>query len=94
MEHSGGGQHNAMGTDYRIESTGNAFIVIDNAGEQVGAYPTEVAAQQEIERCKKEDAMWEAAERLVDEAIKSHMKMFDVDRQTAAYWINSATGGT
>jgi len=82
-----------MTNEYRIESVSNAFIVIDDLGEPVGRYPTEEAAQQDIERCKKEDAMWETAKLLVDTAIKSHMKIHGVDRETAAYWINSALGG-
>jgi hypothetical protein len=36
--------------------------------------------------------MWEPAKRLVDVAIKIHMETFDVHRQTAAYWVNSAMG--
>ncbi len=82
-----------MTNEYRIEPVSNAFIVIDDLGEPVGRYPTEEAAQQDIERCKKEDAMWETAKLLVDTAIKSHMKIHGVDRETAAYWINSALGG-
>jgi hypothetical protein len=80
-------------SEYRIESVGHAFSVIDDAGEKVDTYSTEAAAQQDIERCKREDAMWEAAKRLVDAAIKTHMETFAVDRETAAYWINSAMGG-
>jgi hypothetical protein len=84
-----------MSTEYRIEPIDNAFIVIDPWGEQlVHAYPTEDAARQDIERCKKEEAMWETAKLLVDAAIKAHMQMHDLDRKTAAYWINSALGGT
>jgi hypothetical protein len=84
-----------MSTKYRIESAGPAYIVIDPWGEQlVDTYPTEDAARQDIERCKKEDAMWETAKLLVDAAIKAHMQIHDVDRETAAYWINSALGGT
>ena len=41
-----------MTNEYRIESTGNAFTVIDDAGEQVDTYATEAAAQQDMERCK------------------------------------------
>ena len=82
-----------MTNDYRIEPVGSAFIVIDDLGEPVGRYPTEEAAQQDIQRCKREDAMWETAKLLVDVAIKAHMQMHDVDRETAAYWINSAMGG-
>jgi hypothetical protein len=82
-----------MTNDYRIEPVGSAFIVIDDLGEPVGRYPTEDAARQGIERCKKEDAMWETAKLLVDAAIKAHMQIHDVDRETSAYWINSALGG-
>ncbi len=82
-----------MTNDYRIEPVGSAFIVIDDLGEPVGRYPTEEAAQQDIQRCKREDAMWETAKLLVDVAIKAHMQMHDVDRETSAYWINSALGG-
>ena len=82
-----------MSNDYHIEPVGSAFIVIDDLGEPVGRYPTEEAAQQDIERCKKEEAMWETAKLLVDAAIKAHMQIHDVDRETAAYWINSALGG-
>jgi hypothetical protein len=30
----------------------------------------------------------------VDAAIKAHMQIHDVDRETASYWENSALGGT
>ena len=82
-----------MSTEYRIEPVGNQFIVVDPWGEIVGRYPAEGAALQDIERCKKEDAMWETAKLLVDAAIKAHMQIHDVDRETAAYWVNSALGG-
>jgi hypothetical protein len=44
-----------INTNHCIEPVGPAFIVIDPAGEQVGTYPTKEAAQQEIERCKREE---------------------------------------
>ena len=76
--------------DYRIEPVGTAFIVIDGLGEQVNTYPTEDAAQQDIERCHKEDAMWETAKQLVDTAIKAHMRIHDVDRETAKRLIRDS----
>jgi hypothetical protein len=80
-----------MSTEYRIESSGNTFIVIDPWGEQlVQTYPTEEAAKQDIELCKREDAMWETAKLLIDTAIRAHMQMHDLDRKTARYWISSA----
>lgn len=82
-----------MKYEYRIEPVANAFIVIDDLGEPVGRYPTAEEAQKDIERCKREDAMWESAKLLVDAAVKAHMEMFGVDRETARYWINSALGG-
>ena len=83
-----------MSTEYCIEPAGTGFIVIDPWGEQlVHTYPTEDAARHDIERCKKEEAMWETAKLLVDTAIKAHMQIHDVDCETASYWINSALGG-
>jgi hypothetical protein len=79
-----------MSNGYRIQSAGPAFIVIDPAGEQVGTYPTEAAAGHDIGRCKKEDAMYAAAKQLVDTAIKAHMQMHSVDRETARYWVSTA----
>jgi hypothetical protein len=34
--------------------------------------------------------MWETAKSLVDIAIKAHMEMHNVDRETSRYWIQSA----
>jgi len=83
-----------MSNEYHIEPAGPAFIVIDPWGEQlVNTYPTIEAARQDIERCKREDAMYETAKQLVDTAIKAHMQMFEVDRETARYWVSSAGRG-
>ena len=84
-----------MSIEYRIEPVGNQFIVIDPWGKNlVDSFLTEEEAQHAIEECKKEDAMWETTELLVDPAIKAHMQMHDVDREIGAYWINSALGGS
>jgi hypothetical protein len=77
-----------MENEYSIEPVGVQFAVVDPWGEQVGTYPTEEAAKQDIERCKKDDAML-----LVDNAVEAHMEKFGIDRETASYWINSALGG-
>jgi hypothetical protein len=77
--------------NYRVEPAGDHFIVIDPWGERlVNDYPTEEAAEEDIVRCRKEDAMWETAKHLVDIAVKAHMDVHDVDRKTARYWIRSA----
>ena len=69
----------------------NSFVVIDPAGEIVNRYTTEDAALQDIGRCKKEDAMYATAKQLVDTAINAHMQVFGVDRETARYWVCSAS---
>jgi hypothetical protein len=80
-----------MSTEYRIQPTGNHFTIIDPWGEHlVNVFPTEDAAKQEIERCKRNDEMWEAAKLMVEAAIKTHMELFGVDRETSRYWISSA----
>jgi hypothetical protein len=63
--------------------------VIDPWGEQVDKCPTEEAGRQDIERCVKEDRMYETAKQLLDTATKAHMEMFDVDRETTRYWVCS-----
>jgi hypothetical protein len=68
--------------------------VVDPWGEAVNLYETEDAAKLDIERCQKEEAMWEAAKLLVDIAVEEHMRRFKVDRETSLHWINSAMGGT
>ena len=79
---------------YRIEPSGNHFIVIDPWGERlVEDYSTEEAAKQDIERYRKEDTMWETARLLMDVALKTFMEIRQVDRETASYWIRSAAEG-
>jgi hypothetical protein len=83
-----------ISNEYRIKPAGAAFIVIDPWGERlVDDFATKEAAQKDIERCKREDAMYETAKQLVDIAIKAHAKKFGIDRKTATYWVHSAMGG-
>ena len=64
--------------------------MVDPWGEIVNRFSTEDAARQDIERCEREDAMWETAKMMVDTAVKAHMKMHCVDRAVSRYWISSA----
>ena len=51
-----------MSDEYRIRPAGGAFIVIDPWGERlVDVFPTEEAAKEDIERCKREDALYVTA---------------------------------
>ena len=83
----------SMKSAYRIERCESGFVIFDPWGERlVDVFPTEEAAKQDIERCKKKDAMRQTAKLLVETAITAHMKIHGVDRETALYWINSAMG--
>jgi hypothetical protein len=83
-----------MSNDYRIEPAGTAFRVLDPWGEYlVDLFPTRDAAQRDIERCKREEEMYDTAQQLVEIAIQAHMQKFGVDRETAEYWIHGAMGG-
>jgi uncharacterized protein YcgI (DUF1989 family) len=70
---------------YRIEPAGTQFRVIDPEGEQVGTYSSEADAQQDMERCEKQYAMVDTAKLLVNIAVKTHMLMHGVDRETALF---------
>ncbi len=84
-----------MTTEYRIEPAGNAFIVIDPWGERlVDVFPTEEAAKEDIERCKREDALYEPGMQLVDITIEAHAQRFGIDRETARHLICSAAETT
>jgi hypothetical protein len=83
-----------MNADYQIKRAGKQFRVLDPWGEYlVDMFPTRKAAQQDIARCKKEDAMYETAKQLVDIAIETHAQKFGVDRETAERWVHDAMGG-
>jgi hypothetical protein len=79
-----------MSNEYRVETAGSELAVIDPWGVRVGTYSTEHEAKQDIERCKREDAMYETATQLVDGAMTTHAEMFGISRETASYWIRSA----
>lgn len=81
-------------TDYRIQSYGGHFTLIDPWGQRVDAvYPTKEAAEQDIERCRKE-SMHQTAKILVENAIRAHMELHRVDRETARYWVYCATSAS
>jgi hypothetical protein len=83
-----------MMNDRHIEPAGSSFRVLDPWGEYlVDLFPTREAAQQDIDRCKRKDEMYETAQQLADAAIEAHKRKFGVDRKTAEYWIHSAMGG-
>ena len=81
----------AMSAEYRIVADGSQFTALDAAGVHVGIYPSEEAAGQGVERRRKQDAMLETAKLLLDTATKAHMQIYGVNRETALYWIRSAS---
>ena len=80
--------------EYRIEQDGDKFVAIDSEQETVGIYDTEQDAQLDIERAKKEDAIWERSKELMRNAVRTIMAEFAVDLETALDWVNSAAGMT
>ena len=81
----------ATNAEYRIVAAGTQFTAFDAAGVQVGIYPSEEATRQGVERRRKHDAMLETAKLLLDTAAKAQMQIHGVDRETALYWIRSAS---
>lgn len=83
-----------MNADYQIKRAGRQFKVLDPWGEYlVDLFPTREAAEKDIERCKREDLLYETAKQLVDIAIEAHAQKFGIDRETAERWIHDAMGG-
>jgi hypothetical protein len=80
--------------EYRIEREGDKFIAIDSEQDTAGVYATEKQAYADIERAKKEDAIWERSKELTRNAVRTIMAEFAVDLDTALDWVNSASGMT
>jgi len=68
--------------EYSIRHYGSQFMLIAPCGEQVGVYPTEEAARQDIERFRTE-SMSQTAKILVENAIRAQMQLHGVDSETA-----------
>jgi hypothetical protein len=82
-----------MTNEYRIETVGSQFIVVDPWGEIVDRYTSEEEARQNIEPCKREDSIADNAHILVENAVTARMKLNDVDRDTAERAIRNVMGG-
>ena len=82
-----------MSNQYKIESVGRQFIVVDPWGEIVDRYPSEEEARQNIERCKREVAISDKAHLLLENAIKALMHLNGVDRGTAERAIRGVMCG-
>ena len=80
-----------MTIKYHIESVNGQLTLVDQLDRQVDRPPAEMAAKHHAERCRREEKMFETATLLVDIAIKAHMQMFGVDRETARDWIRSVS---
>jgi hypothetical protein len=80
--------------EYRIERDDDRFVAIDSEQQTVGVYGTEQEAQADIERAKKDDAIWERSKELMRNAVLTIMAEFAVDLETALDWVNSASGMT
>lgn len=80
--------------EYRIEREDGKFVAIDSEEETVGVFDSEGEAQADIERAKKEDAIWERTKELTRHSVRTIMAEFDVDMETALNWVNAGAGIT
>jgi hypothetical protein len=79
-----------MADTYRISPHGPEFMVIHNAGVTVGVYKTTHEAQLIVEDCERDDFMLQTARSLVNTAVEAHMRLHNIDHQTAHDWIREA----
>jgi len=77
--------------EYRISRDREKFVAIDSTDEVVGIFDAEQEATLAVERAKLEDAMYKHSKILFHAAIDSVMNSFDVDRETARYWVATAS---
>ena len=77
--------------EYQILKDDGRFITIDSTNEVVGAYDCEQEAARDFERAKLEDAMFKHSKILFHASVTSVMNEFGVDRETARYWVATAS---
>jgi hypothetical protein len=77
-------------TNYRVGRAVSGFVIIDHDGKEVGSYSTRQEAIDDLDGCRREEAMFETAKTLLDIAVKTLMQMHGVDRDMARAWISSA----
>jgi len=79
-----------MSDEYRIQSEGFQFKIIDDEGETVAIYKTAQKAKHEVDVFRRNDVLWRTARELVETAVTALMTMERVDSRTAHYWIREA----
>jgi hypothetical protein len=77
--------------EHKIVAQADKFVAIDSADEVVGVYDAEQEATRDVERAKLEDAMYKHSKILFHAAVASLMNSFGVDRDTARYWVATAS---
>lgn len=76
--------------EYRITKDHDKFVAIDSTDEVVGVFDTEQEAIRDIERAKLEDAIYKHSKIVFHATVTNVMNAFDVDRDTARYWVATA----
>ena len=77
--------------EYRINRDVDGFVAIDSTNEVLGVFETEQEMKRDVERAKLEDAMYQHAKILFHASVASVMNEFGVDRDTARYWVATAS---
>jgi hypothetical protein len=77
--------------EYKVVIQANKFVAIDSTDDVVGVYDTEQEATRDVERAKPGDAMCKHAKILFHASVVSVMNEFGVDRDTARYWVSTAS---
>ena len=76
---------------YHIVENAGKFVAVDSEEEILGEFDTEQEAVKVNDRAKLEDAIYKHSKILFHAAIASVMNSFDVDRDTARYWVATAS---
>jgi len=77
--------------EYTILKEDDRFIAIDSTNEVVGVYDSEREATRDVERANLVDAMYKHSKILFHGSVASVMNEFGVDRDTARYWVATAS---
>jgi hypothetical protein len=72
-----------LAIQYSVKEANGRFTVIDSDNEKMGTYSTQSEALEEIKRCREEDAIYDRAKALVENAVVTLMREHGLDRDAA-----------
>ena len=79
-----------MDQNCRVALRGSEYFINDSVGATVAACTTAEEANQKMQLCQHDDLTLSTARSLGETAVAAHIRMHNIDRETAHEWIRES----